>query len=364
MKRAIYLVTMTVLLAACGNKTLDPKEELVNLKKQRAELDLKIGNLEVSTKDTNKKATAVSMMEVQPSDFVAYIEVQASINGSQNINATPQMGGTIKTLLVHGGERVRKGQLLASLDVAAIEQQIKAQEVQLNLYKSLYEKQQRLWAQNIGTEVQLMQTKAQYEGAEKQRDALIAQRNMYRIMSPIDGVVDAVNIKEGDATGPGGMGIRVVSFGQLKAEANLGENYLGKVKQGDNAILVFPDINDSLKTKISYVAQAVDPISRAFLVQIKLNNSVKLHPNMSCKMRIANYENKKAITIPVSVIQKTSAGEIVYIVENNKAKAITITAGRTSNGVVEVLAGLNAGDKVITEGFEQVDNGGKVAIQK
>ncbi|MEI8279812.1 MAG: efflux RND transporter periplasmic adaptor subunit [Bacteroidota bacterium] len=365
MKRTVYLLMSTLILASCGGgQKMDPKAELVKLKKERADLDLKIQKLEAANKDSSKKATAVTIMQVQTTDFVGYIEVQSQVNGYQNVNATPQMPGTVKSVMVHGGEHVSKGQLLASLDVSAIEQQIKAQEVQLNLFRSLYDKQQKLWAQNIGTEVQLMQSKAQYEGAEKQRDALIAQRNMYRIVSPINGMVDAVSIKEGDATAPGAAGIRVVSFDQLKAEASLGENYLGKVKQGDKAILLFPDTNDSIKTTLTYVAQAVDPISRAFLVQIRLNNNSKLHPNMSCKMKIANYENKNALVVPISVIQNTAKGEQIYIVDaNNKAKVVSIKTGRNSNGMVEITDGLKAGDKVIVEGYENVDNGGTVAVQ-
>jgi RND family efflux transporter MFP subunit len=365
MKRTLYLFIITLGLASCngGNEKADPKATLASLKKQRAELDTKIQQMELKTKDSSKKSTAVSIMPIKPMDFIGYVEVQSQINGYENVNATPQMPGTVKTIFVHAGEKVQKGKLLASLDVSAVEQQIKAQEVQLNLFKSLYDKQQKLWAQNIGTEVQLMQAKAQYEGAEKQKDALVAQRNMYRIVSPITGVVDAIGIKEGDVTAPGAMGIRVVSFDQLKAEASLGENYLGKVKQGDNVILVLSDVNDSIKTKLTYVAQAIDPVSRSFLVQIKLNRNTKMHPNMSCKMKIANYENKKAFAIPVSVIQKTPNGEMVYLADGNKAKAVMVKTGHNSNGLVEIISGLNEGDKVITEGFENIDSGATISIQ-
>ncbi|KAK6027998.1 pyridoxamine 5'-phosphate oxidase [Ostertagia ostertagi] len=305
---------------------------MANLKKERAALDEKIKKLEGKVVDTGRQVTAVSVLEVQPAPFYAFVEV------------------------------------LAALDAAAVEQQVKAQEVQLGFAKTVYEKQQRLWKQDIGSEIQLLQAKSTYETAQKQLEATIAQRNMYRIISPISGTVDQVNIKIGDAAAPGGggglQGIRVVSTDKLKAEASLGESYLGKVKVGDPVTLLFPDINDSIKTKVTYVAQAVDPVSRAFNVQIRLGNNSKLHPNMSCKMKINNYTNGNVITVPVSVIQNLSQGDVVYVANGNKAKAVIVKAGRNSNGMVEILSGLSAGDRVITEGYEDLDDGEDIQVAR
>jgi RND family efflux transporter MFP subunit len=295
------------------------------------------------------------------------VEVQSQITGDENVLATPQMSGTVTSISVRPGQRVSKGQVLATLDAAAVDQQIKAQDAQLGFARTVYEKQQRLWAQQIGTEIQLLQAKSNYEAMQKQRAALVAQRNMYRILSPISGTVDAVDIKVGDIAMPGGagtMGIRIVNNNKLKAEANLGENYLGKVKTGDDVTLLLPDLNDSIKTKLTYVAQAVDPVSRAFTVQVRMGSNSRLHPNMSCRMRITNYTSANTISVPVSLIQKTGQGDMLYVVEGNKAKAVFITLGRTSNGRAEVLSGLKPGDRVITEGYMDLDNGEPVEVRK
>jgi len=365
MKRTVYLFIATLVLASCGGgKKADKNDaELAKLKKERSALDEKIQQLESKSSDTTRKATPVSVMAVQPTDFKSYINVQSSITGDENVIATSQAPGIINGILVRVGQKVSKGQTLATLDAAYAEQQIKAIEPQLILLKSLYEKQKKLWAENIGTEVQLLTAKAQYEATQKQKVALIAQRNTYTIMSPINGTVDLIDVKEGDAISPGApKGIHVVSYDKLKAEASLGENYLGKVHTGDNVTLVFPDLNDSLKTSLTYVSQAVDPISRAFLVQIRLGNNKKLHPNMSCIMKIANYEHDNVIVIPVAVIQKTAKGNMVYIADGNKAKAVPIEVGKNSNGLVEVLGGLKQGDKVVTAGFEDLDDGAPITI--
>lgn len=362
MKRLFLLAIPAIIFASCGGNAGDPAVQLSALKKQRADLDIKIQKLEAGNKDkTGGKLTAVSVADLQPTVFKGIIEVQAQINGDEIVNATARTMGTVNRVNVQVGQAVRKGQVLATLDNVIADGQIAALEPQIQLTKSLYEKQQKLWEQNIGTEVQLMSAKATYENLLKQKAVLQASKDLYNIISPINGTVDMVGLKVGDQSAAGF--IRVVNTSNLKAEASLGENYLGKVKVGDPVTLVFPDMNDSVKAKITFVSKAVDPLSRSFMVQIKLGNNNKLHPNMSSILKIANYENPNAIVVPISVIQKTSEGEMVYIADGNKAKQVNIVTGRNANGMVEVLSGLEAGNKIIIAGYEDLDNGEPIAIQ-
>lgn len=366
MKRSIYLLITSLIIASCGDgEGGNTQEKLAKLKQKRSEIDIQIKKLEAeNTKNNPQKAIPVGITVLQATPFSAYIDVQAAINGDENVNATPQSPGAVRDILVRVGQRVSKGQTLATLDASTLDQQIKSLDPNISLAKSMYDKLQKLWAQNIGTEVQLLQAKANYESLLKQRAVLVAQRDMYRIKAPISGIVDAVDLKPGDMASPGSpMGIRIVSKDKLKAEAQLGENYLGKVNEGDAVTLIFPDINDSLKTKLSYVSQAIDPVSRSFMVQVRLGANKKLHPNMSCRMKIANYEASNALVVPVSVIQKTAEGDMLYIADGNKAKAAYVQTGRTSNGMVEILGGLSAGDKVITSGYEELNNGQSIAVK-
>lgn len=363
MKRIISL-SFILLLAACSGKKESKTETLTRLKKERADLDAQIKKLEVNPQtDTVRPPVPVAVQEVQYGAFHAFIDVQSSITSDENVKATPQMAGVVRTINVQPGQYVRKGQVLAALDAAALEQQIAAQEAQLSLAQTLYQKQQELWKQQIGTEVQLLQAKAAYESASKQRAALIAQRNMYRIVAPISGVVDQVNVKVGDMASPGMTGIQIVNNSKLKAEANLGENYLGHVQAGDPVVLFFPELHDSLRARLSYVARAVDPVSRAFGVEVRLPANAKLHPNMSARMRINNYTNPQALVVPVSVVQHTPEGDMVYVDDNGRAKAVIINTGRNSDGLVEITGGLKPGDRVITEGYLDVNDGDRIAVQ-
>ncbi|MBS1615209.1 MAG: efflux RND transporter periplasmic adaptor subunit [Bacteroidetes bacterium] len=364
MKRIIPVLIAAMLIAACGNKTESPSARLAQLKKERSALDAQIRTLEAKTGGDSAKPTPVTVLQLEPKLFRAYLDVQAAVESDDNIMATPQMMGTVNEVLVHVGQNVQKGQTLATLDAAALNQQIAAQDAQLSLLHSLYEKQQKLWEQQIGTQVQLLSAKANYDAATKQHAALVAQRNMYRIVSPIAGTVDVVDVKEGDAAQPGGPhGIRIVNMGKLKAEANLGELHLGSVKSGDPVTLIFGDVHDTLHTRLSYVAQSVDPLSRAFKVTVKLGSMKGLHPNMSARMRIANYEADHALEVPISAIQKTAAGEIVFVANGKTAKAVNVQTGKSESGMVEILGGLQAGDQVIVAGFEDLDTGTPISVQ-
>jgi len=365
MKRSVILLFATVILASCSSEKKEENKaaKLDKLKKERAALDEKISKLEAQVLSDNPgKSTPVSVMVLKPENFSTYVEIQASVSGDENVNVTPQAPGVVQTVHVRSGQHVSRGQVMATLDAAAVEQQIKAQEAQLTLVKQVYEKQQKLWSQNIGSEVQLLTAKANYESTQKQYEALHAQRKMYTITSPISGTVDAVNVKVGDATAPGAMGIRVVSFDKLKVITRLGENYIGKVQQGDKVRLIFTETGDTINTKLNYVARSVDPVSRSFNVEVWLGTNKNISPNMSCKMQIQSYNNDKAITVPISAMQKTENGSIVFVVRDNKAKAVAVETGKTSNGMAEIISGLAAGDKVIVEGQGEVTDGTAVEI--
>lgn len=367
MKRSILILLTTIALASCGGsgeQKGDVQAELAKLKKERMKLDTKISKLEAEARENNPMtAVPVSVDTLKQTEFNSYIELQASVTGDENILATPQAPGVVQSINVRTGQRVGKGQVLATLNAAAVEQQIKAQQAQLTLTKQLYEKQSKLWEQNIGSEVQLLTAKANYESSQQQYNALIAQRNMYRIVSPISGTVDAVDLKVGDMANPGMSGIRVVSMSKLKVETTLGENYIGKVEAGDPVILEFTETGTTIKSKLSYVARSVDPISRAFTVEVNIGNNKDIRPNMSCKMMILSYSNSTAITLPISAVQNTADGNLVYVVENGKTKVVKVETGKTSDGRIEILNGLSAGDKVITEGYTEVEDGRAVEIK-
>ncbi|HMN33402.1 MAG: efflux RND transporter periplasmic adaptor subunit [Chitinophagaceae bacterium] len=367
LKSTISITIFSALLAACGgSQSKNPETELVSLKKQQKEIQEKIAKLEASQgKKDSIRVTPVEVISMTPSVFKNYIDVQGKVDIDEVVNAIPETPGIIQSILVKPGQYVSKGQVVATLRSETIDRGVAQLDQQINFAKILYEKQKRLWDQEIGTEVQLLTAKNQYENLLKQKQMSLSQKQSFNVYSPINGIVDAVNATVGQsfANPVNAPVIRIVNTNKLKIKANVAENYAGIVHTGSNTMLIFPDIRDTLITKINYAERTIDPITRTFATYISLSPNPRFQPNMTAQVKIATYENNRAWVLPIAVIQKTDQGDFVYKVdEKNKALLVPVTLGNTYMGNVEILSGLNLGDKIITVGYDQLNNNDPVLI--
>ena len=188
---------------------------------------------------------------------------------------------------------------------------------------------------------------------------------MSKIVSPIDGVVDNVNIKLGQAVAPGLPAITVVNFNNLKVKADVAESYASRVKINNEVLVIFPDMQDSVRSKVSYASRAINPLSRTFNVEVPLDNKKEYHPNMVARIKINDYTSEKpVIVVPVKYIQKSASSSYVMLSENGKAVKRNIKIGREYSGMAEVQEGLKAGDQLIVEGYDLVNEGEKVQQAK
>ncbi|GAA4303038.1 efflux RND transporter periplasmic adaptor subunit [Compostibacter hankyongensis] len=363
MQRLFIISGMALLLAACQSKPGNKQEQLKQLKTQRDALNKQIAALEATVGDSQTvKAIPVSVMALHPSEFRNYIQVQGRVDAEENAGVTPEAPGVITGIFVKAGQHVGKGQVLAQIDDKVVRQQIAQAQSQLDYAKNLYGRQKNLWDQNIGTEVQMLTAKNNYESAQKQVAVLQSQLSTYKIKSPVSGTVDNVTAKIGDAAQPGMVVMRVVNTSDLKVKGEIGESYISKVKNGGPVDIIFPDTQDTLHTRISYAGRVIDQSSRAFNIEIRLPNSNKYHPNMLAVIKVISYTSKDALTIPISVIQHAADGDYVYVADQNKAKRVKITVGQRYNGQAEITSGLKEGDQVITAGFESVGEGNPLEI--
>lgn len=369
MKKVVLLMAITALIASCSQP--DKKAQLEALRTQHEELTKQIETLEAEIKkdmgdSAEVKLNLVEVLTVTPEIFSTYIDVQGKVDADENVALSSEMPGTVTKINVKVGDEVSKGQVLAETDSRAIQQSISDLQTNMDLVNQLYEKQKNLWEQKIGTEVQFLQAKTNKESLEKKMATLQEQLRMSKIISPIDGTVDAVDIKVGNAIAPGIPAIRVINFANLKVKAELAESYAGRVKKNDIAKIYFPDLNDSVESKVNYASRAINPMSRTFTAEVILDNKKEYHPNMVTRLKINDYvSSQPVVVIPVRLIQNSSTGErYVYIVKEDKAVKSVIKTGREYNGKVEVKEGLVAGDLLVTLGFENVNEGDKVVYNK
>jgi RND family efflux transporter MFP subunit len=371
MRRTLLYITTIVLLASCGaSKSDDPAAELASLKKERAKLDDKIKELEaeIAKNDTTAKSAAelVRVEEVSLQPFTHYIELQGRIDADENITVTPQMPGVIDKVYVSVGQHVSKGQLLAETDNEAMQKNIETYETQLLFAKDVYFKQKALWDQKIGSEVQYLSAKNNVETLEKSIAAAKEQLEMSKLISPINGIVDAVDIKVGQIAAPGYSGIRVVNMNSLKAKGEVSETYSAVVSQGDKAKIILPDLHKELDATVTFTSKVINTQTRTFTTEVKLASDPQLKPNMIAVMKIADYENPKAIVIDLNLIQKSSDANFIYVAATENGKQVAqrkyVTVGQIYNGMAEITSGLSAGDKIIVAGQQELTAGHEISF--
>ncbi len=371
----LLVVTAAILLASCGGSELDKKKkELADAKAKVKELNTKIETLtkEIAKMDTSvrveAKAKLIQIDTLRKQEFKHYIEVQGNVDAEENVLALPQQPGLVRAIYVKEGDVVKKGQLLAITETTgAMEAGILTLQTQLDLATTAFEKQQRLWDQKIGSEIQFLQAKTQKEALEKQMAAQRLQLEMTKIIAPISGTVDAVNLKVGDMAAPSQLmpGIRIVNNNKLSVKAKLADSDYGKVKENAMAEVEFPDMGRTITAPISYVQRTIDARSRTFTVEVKLNNQQgNFAANMIAKLKINDAVLKNVLLVPSNVVQKSADGLYVLVVEDGKegpvARKRLVTTGMDYKGQTVITEGLNEGDRIIIFGYSELVDGQRI----
>ncbi len=392
------LMAMLFFAASCGNSkkdgnaTLnDKKAELAKLQEQKSSTEEKIKALEASIAklDTNAVNTKVKLVAVTPvitSKFEHFIDLQAKVDAENISYISPSgMAGQVKAVFVQQGQAVKKGQLLLKLDdkiqqqsIVAARQQLVGIKAQLSLAKSVYDRQKNLWDKGIGTEVQLLSAKANVEGLESQLKGAteqvqlaVVQANTANVYSDVSGIADIVNIRVGETfTGMTAQGpqIKIVNNSNLKVVSTIPENYISRLKKGTPVVVAVADLNKSYNTSISLISQSIDATTRGFVAEAKIPSDPQLKPNQTAVMKIKDYTTDNALVIPVNVLQSDETGKYVYIMENVSGKTIarkrTVNIGEVYADKAEIKTGLQAGDQLVTEGYQSLYDGQLIGTLK
>jgi membrane fusion protein, multidrug efflux system len=369
MNKSIIFLLLVAMAVAC--KPTDKKSELAKLKKQHDELAIKIkaleAELQVNDPTQLSKVTSVAVTEAKSAEFNHFLEVQGKVDGEDNIAVSAQMAGAITAVFVKEGDQVRKGQILAQIDNLVMQQQIASTKQQLEFATNLYNKQKALWDQQIGSEVQYLTAKNNKENLEKAIATLNDQLEMTRIKSPINGSVEEVNLKVGQMASPGLPAVRVVNFSSVKVVAEIAEAYAPKVKPGDKVIVFFPDFNTEIPSQIRFTSKYINPVNRTFQSEVRLGPSkVEYRANMMAVVKINDYRNPLAFSVPITLIRDSQSGKYIYVAKEESGKLVArrlpVTVGSTYNGLAEITSGITAGDKIITTGFNSLIDGELIQV--
>jgi membrane fusion protein, multidrug efflux system len=389
-KFQLYITAAAILvLAACGESKkegdavlIEKKEKLAKLTEEQQKLSEEIAELQdaISAAEPNVvQAKLVQVDTVTAADFMHYIELQGKVDADNISIVTPRGNpGQVKQIFVTKGQMVKKGQLLLKLDdaiyqqnIIASKQSIQTLKTQQSLATELLKRQQNLWNQGIGTEVQLLTAKnnvetlqTQIKSAEEQIKVLQEQQSTTNVYAEVSGIADEVNVRVGEFF-QGAIGaqpqIRIVNTSSLKVVTNVPENYASRVGRGSKAVISIPDVKQTFNSTISFLSASIDPSNRSFVTEASLPSNPSLKPNMIAMVRILDYNAPSAITVPVNVVQSDEKGKYVFVMVKEGTKYVArkkqVVVGQVQDDLLELKAGISSGELLITAGYQGLYDG-------
>ena len=386
MKNILPLFIMAILLASCGNadkKNVEAVIESRNLESIRAKKselvseqnlikqEIKKLDIAIEELDAGKRIPLITSFELEETDFRHFLELQGNVTTKNLLVIYPEFSGVLSNVYVKEGQKVEKGQILAKIDDGGLSQQLAQLKIQAELAKTTFERQQRLWDQKIGSEMQYLQAKSNYE-AQNQAIAQLEQQVAKTIVrAPFSGTIDDVLTEQGSVVMPGQSQLmRIVNLDNMYIVTDVPEKYITTITKNKKVEVEFPVLDKKIESKVRQVGDFINPDNRTFKVEISVPNKEKsIKPNLTAKLRINDYSNEKALLIPQSIISENASGEqYVYVVKdkigNNEATAekVIIETGLTQGDYIEVTKGLQSGSEVIMEGARSVNDGQKVKI--
>lgn len=369
-KASLLAVVLAGFIVSCGEKpvTLEAKQkELLAKKAELRELSSTISNLEkeISVLDPNtaakNKVAVVGIQKIETAEFDHFIDVQGQVEAKQNVAVSALTSGRLTAVYVKEGQYVKQGQLLAKVDDGIIQASINEVQSSLDLAKDLLARQQRLWDQGIGTEIQLLEAKNRVEGLNKRLATQAEQRALTKIISPISGTVEEIIPKAGELVSPGFPAFKIVNNRDLSLTAKLSESYIPKVSKGDKVIVEFPTINKKIDARVTIIGQTIHPNDRTFDVEVSLPSEALLKPNMFGTLRINDQKIDDAVVLPLDMVQQSELGPFVYVASKTgdtwKAERRNLTIGLTYKDQVTVTEGLKPGELLITSGYTDLSSG-------
>ena len=373
----ILLITVIIGCNSSGNisvESLIENKDLDELKKRKDEyvnamnamkLELNEINYGIAFLDENERLTLVSKYEIKEQIFNSYVEVQANLKTRKNILVLPEFQGTLEKIFVDEGQNVSKGKLLAQINDSGLKEQLDQLIIQRDFAKENYERIQRLWKNNIGSEIQFLKSKSDFESIQKGVDQMRDMLSKTKIYAPFAGVVDEIIANPGSNLIPGVTNVlRIVNLEDVYAEAFVSEKYISTISNGTEAIVKIPLLDKEIKSEVTQTGNFIDPNNRTFRIEIPVDNSDKrIKQNLDAKIKINTYKKDNAIVIPLRIIREDAEGKnYIYIMDEDKKDGVFITRkavikiGNKSNTDAEVLEGLNFGETIVLEGANLVED--------
>lgn len=373
----LIITSFSLLIWACsgeqGNSNLSQlKAKKDSLTQLKADISSRISQLEaeIAEKDTSieKRVTAVTAVPTSLGTFEHFFTVQGNVETDRDALVYPEAQGRIIKIEAKEGQRVKKGQVLILLDSRVLQNSIDELKSRFELAQTVFEKQERLWKKNIGSEIQYLEAKNNRDALKKNLETMNSQLDMYRVKAPFDGVLDEIVPKVGEMASPMAPVARVLNLDEMYLKCDVTESYLGKIKEGDSVKVRFPSLGKTYSSTIDRIAKYINPANRTFKVTVKVDNKKQgLSPNLIGLVDIRDYAKDSAITIPQNlVLQNPEGKEFVFVTKSKSGNTVVqkrmVETGMSFKGRQLIKSGLSPNEFVIDEGSRSIKDGEEVQI--
>ena len=382
----IFTLLLIIIISGCNSsrnasiESLIESGDLDELKKRKKEyvdamntmkVELNEINNGISLLDENERLTLVSKYEIQQTVFNTYIEAQANLKTRKNIIILPEFQGTLEKVLVREGQKVKRGQLLAEINDSGLNEQYEQMIIQADFAKENFERTQRLWDKNIGSEMQYLKSKTDYEASKKIVEQMKDRLSKTKIYAPFSGEIDEIISNVGSNLIPGVSQILILlNLDRIYAESFVSEKYISFINEGTEAIVKIPLLNVEIESSVNQTGNFINPSNRTFRIEVPMENfDNRIKQNLDAKIKINIYKKNDAIVIPLRIVREDALGKnFVYLMTEDNKEGVYLTSkrfitlGNKSEDRVEVIGGLNLGDIVVLEGAYSVEDSQRVKL--
>lgn len=313
-----------------------------------------------------KEAVEVRVIAAQKEEIAQELVYSGLIEPKDDVPLSFSVPGTIVSVKVEEGTPVKKGELLAKLDNTSYQNAYESALATLQQARDAYNRLKKVHEQGSLPDMDWEEVKAKLAQAEAA--AAIAKRNLANteIRAPFSGVIGARNIEPGSHATPGLTALRLITFGQVYARVSVPEDEITKIKKSQKAIVNVPAINERLEGKVEQVGVIANTISKTFEVKVLLQNSEDtMRPGMVCDVIIPLETGETAMLLPLKAVMKdVNETHYVFVLNGDRVEQRSVEIDGIVNNKLRIVAGIEEGEEVVTEGQMKLSEHSKVVVNR
>lgn len=325
-----------LLLAGCGQEPSRPEE--------------------AQSATAMQPAIQASVIEVKAVQVPLKVEVTGQVTAVYQATLSSRIQGTIDNLLVREGSLVRKGQTLVVLDNRDLQAELSRVTAELDNANAHQTRMKELYRKDAVSKQELENATRAFRVAEAGRKAVLAQLSYTVVKAPFDGVITEKKVEIGELASPGQPLLRMENPDQLRLEATVAEGDIRVVSVRAPVPIVIDALGSvPLKGTVSQILPAGDPQTHTFTMKVDLPTTAGLKSGMFGRLQLETGMSTTMLLPKSAFIERGELASLFVVGSDQIARLRWVKIGRTMNNAVEILSGVNAGERVVVDGTKGRD---------